>query len=69
MKSMASIKPDKIASKTPHSFTNASENAKCPHCQSLLWVKIKRNLLQKITHPHQNLCFCRNCNQEFWRPR
>ncbi len=48
-------------------FDNASTDAKCPHCGSLLWIKIHRSWFQRLTHPQQRLCYCRECNQEFWK--
>ena len=44
-------------------FTNG-----CPYCNSLIWVKLHRKWWHKITHYRENLCFCRDCRKEFWRP-
>ena len=43
------------------------DNAKCPHCRSLVWVKVHRSWWQRLSHPQQNLCFCRDCRQYFWQ--
>ena len=59
----------KLSSSDPHSFNStASEiSTACPYCNSLIWVKLHRKWWQKILNPRKNLCFCRNCRQEFWR--
>ena len=49
------------------SYITSVDRAKCPHCRSLVWVKVHRSWWQRLLHPQQNLCFCRDCRQQFWQ--
>jgi uncharacterized protein with PIN domain len=59
----------KLLSPEINQFNSQSEQIinQCPYCNSLIWVKLHRSWWQKILYPRKNLCFCRNCRQEFWR--
>ena len=50
-----------------HAEAASGENAKCPYCDSLLWVKIHRSWWHRLLSPQKNLCFCRECRQSFWQ--
>jgi len=52
---------------SPSNDLSAWEKNACPHCGSLVWTKIHRSLWQKLLKPNQNLCFCRECRQQFWQ--
>lgn len=43
------------------------ERESCPRCGSLVWEQIRRTRLQKLLHPFKGRCYCRACQQEFWR--
>lgn len=50
-----------------HAEAASGENAKCPYCDSLLWVKVRRSWWSRLWRPQKNLCFCRSCRQSFWQ--
>jgi hypothetical protein len=55
------------ATDPPTYNTSAWEKNACPHCGSLVWVRIHRSWWQKLLKPNQELHFCRECRQQFWR--
>lgn len=45
-----------------------TQKSGCPHCGSLVWERLQRTKLQRLLRPQQARCYCRTCQQEFWKP-
>lgn len=44
-----------------------TQKTACPHCGSLVWERLQRTKLQRLLRPQQARCYCRTCQQEFWK--
>ncbi|WP_139282092.1 hypothetical protein [Thiothrix caldifontis] len=49
------------------SIVETAEKDGCPHCGSLVWEQIHRTKLQKVIKPFKGRCYCRACQNEFWK--
>ena len=49
-----------------HTATTLDKEA-CPNCGSLVWEQIRRTRLQKFIRFNRGRCYCRSCQNEFWK--